>query len=748
MIPTINMKLRCLQVVRVSVSGLTILPATVAAVMALSLFLTPATLEAQQVDVYARPKQVERSRDYDAIHYRVSLSFDLDRQSFTGENLITLTPLDDGFQRCVLDAEELIVDRVRALDGREVEFAQTDRHLVIEFDRAYDFGDTVRVAVEYHLDGSAAGFFFDEETPDHPRMASTDSWADEAHHWIPLYDYPNDRVTHELIVEVDRRDKVLSNGRLVGVTDHPKDPDRWIWHWSQEQPHATYLMMVAVGPFAVIEDSLGDLPINYWVYPEDEEDARWIFEKTPRMVDFYSTIFDFEYPWAKYDQVTTPHVGGGAEATSATILGQGVIHDRRAEQDFSWERIIAHETAHQWWGDLITLREWSHTWMNESFGTYSDYLWTRAEWGEDEGALDLLGKKDAYLREAHNRYMRPIVFDRYERPGDNFDSHTYPKGACVLHMLRYILGDDPFFRTLSRFLHEHAFQPVDTHDFMTTVREVTGQNLDWFFEQYIFSPGHPVFEVESTWNEGNGILRLQVRQVQDTSKGIPIYTIPVVIGIELPHEKVSKEIWLREREQVFEIELSAKPLMVRFDEGNWLLKEWTFLKSRDDLLYQLGHDDVIGRMWAASELIRFGDDSAVVDALARRAQDDEFWAVRRSALETLGRTGEEVGRQGGEAESAARLDLYRQLSQDESSKVRVTALRLLGASGEADLVPFLKERFGDDDSYLAQAEALRSIGRCGSRSEVRFLERAARMTSHNDVIRRAAEWAIERIGGG
>ena len=221
-----------------------------------------------------------------------------------------------------------------------------------------------------------------------------------------------------------------------------------------------------------------------------------------------------------------------------------------------------------------------------------------------------------------------------------------------------------------------------------------------------------------------------------------------MIGIELPHEKVSKEIWLREREQVFEIELSAKPLMVRFDEGNWLLKEWTFLKSRDDLLYQLGHDDVIGRMWAASELIRFGDDSAVVDALARRAQDDEFWAVRRSALETLGRTGEEVGRQGGEAESAARLDLYRQLSQDESSKVRVTALRLLGASGEADLVPFLKERFGDDDSYLAQAEALRSIGRCGSRSEVRFLERAARMTSHNDVIRRAAEWAIERIGGG
>ena len=227
-------------------------------------------------------------------------------------------------------------------------------------------------------------------------------------------------------------------------------------------------MMLAIGPFAVIEDSLGDLPVNYWVYPEDTEDARWIFAKTPRMIAFYADLFDYPYPWAKYDQVTTPHVGGGAEATSATILGDGVIHDRRAEQDFSWERVIAHEIAHQWWGDLITLREWSHTWLNESFGTYSDYLWTRHESGDDEGAWALLGKKNAYLREAHTRYVRPIVFNRYEKPHDNFDSHTYPKGACILHQLRFLLGDEPFFRALSTFLHEHAFEPVDTHDFMKT----------------------------------------------------------------------------------------------------------------------------------------------------------------------------------------------------------------------------------------------------------------------------------------
>ncbi|MHC4236634.1 MAG: M1 family metallopeptidase, partial [Planctomycetota bacterium] len=303
------------------------------------------------------------------------------------------------------------------------------------------------------------------------------SWPDEAHHWIPLYDYPNDKVTHELIVTAPAGNKVLSNGQLVGVVEN-EAAGTTTWHWSQEQPHATYLFMLAIAPFTVIADSLGALPVNYWVYQEDAEDARWIFAKTPRMIAFYADLFDYPYPWAKYDQVTTPHVGGGAEATSATILGDGVIHDRRAEQDFSWERIIAHEVAHQWWGDLITLREWSHTWLNESFGTYSDYIWTRHESGEDEGAWALLGKKNAYLREAHTRYVRPIVFNRYDRPHDNFDSHTYPKGACVLHQLRFILGDESFFRVLAAFLDEYAFEPVDTYDFIKTVKEVTGQNMD------------------------------------------------------------------------------------------------------------------------------------------------------------------------------------------------------------------------------------------------------------------------------
>jgi aminopeptidase N len=333
--------------------------------------LSPGPLAAQQVDVWSRPVQAERSRTCDFIHYRVSLTFDLDEKVFWGENRITLTPFADGLDRIELDAEEIVIGAALGEGGEEPPFQRSDTSVIIQLPEPLAYGDTIEVTLAYRGENPQGGFFFDDATDDHPQMVSTDSWPNEAHHWIPLYDYPNDKVTHELIITVPEGNRVLSNGRLMGVAAD-ESAGTTTWHWSQGRPHATYLMMLAIGPFAVIEDSLDGLPINYWVYPEDVEEARWIFEKTPRMIAFYGNLFDYPYPWAKYDQVTTPHVGGGAEATSATILGDGVIHDRRAEQDFSWERIIANEIAHQWWGDLITLREWSHTWLNESFGTYSD----------------------------------------------------------------------------------------------------------------------------------------------------------------------------------------------------------------------------------------------------------------------------------------------------------------------------------------------------------------------------------------
>jgi len=697
------------------------------------ILICSSVLLGQKVDIYKRPIQVERSKNFDIRHYKVTMTFDLDKKVFGGTNEVTLVPLEDNFSTCVFDAEDLVINAVKNSRNQALKFEHTDHKLTIHFENGYSYGENLKFTIEFRGSDPGLGLFFLDKTDKHPKMVITDSFPNRARRWFPCYDFPHEKMTAEMIITAKAENKVLSNGRLVGVTDNKKAGTK-TWHWSQEKPHSTYLSMLGIAPFAVIEDSLGDLPVNYWVFQKDVEYAKWNFRRTPEMIEFFNNIYGYKYPWAKYDQVTSPKMGGGAEATSATVLGLGVIYDRRAEQDFTWDRIIAHEIAHQWFGDLLTLRTWAHTWLNESFGTYSDYLWTRFDKGENEGAVDLQRKKNAYLREFHNRYVRPIVFNRYDSPGDNFDSHTYPKGATTLHMLRFILGDKNFFRVIKHYLHKHAFQPVLTQDFMIAVKDVTGQNMDWFFEQFIFKPGHAVFDISYDWLEDEKKVQLKIAQVQDTTIGIPIYKIPVMIGITTSKGKRSEKIWLTKKEQVFSIPVEEKPLLVRFDEGNYLLKEWTFKKDKAELLYQLKNDDVIGKMWAATELVKFKNDSRVVKALADRVKNDEFWAVRNSALESWGKTVKKID-----------VGFLKKSCKDKNSKVRTTAVRLLGDTGEKKLIKFYKKLFAKDDSYVVQAEVLKSIGKTADKSQLSYVEKLTGMDSPRNVIKKAVDWSVGEL---
>jgi len=696
--------------------------------------LIPFLMQAQIIDVNSRPIQEERSRTYDAIHYKVKLNIDFTKKYIQGENTVTLSPLDNNFGKCILDAKQLVVNEVFDANYNKIIYEQTNGKLIVSFAREYNYEDTISFIVKYSISNPVTGLFFIEESATNPLMLSSGSWPDKASHWFPCYDSPNDKVTHEVIVTTNNKYKVLSNGELIDITNNDKE-GTVSYHWHQKLPHPTYLSMLSVGPFEVIEDSLGSLPVNYWVYPKDTADAKWIFEITPGIIEFFNNIYGYEYPWAKYDQVVCPRQGGGAEATSATILGEQVIHVREAEQDYSWDGIIAHEIAHQWWGDLITLRTWSHTWMNESFGTYSDYLYTNWDKGEDEGAFNLLAKKNQYLREAHNKYMRPIVFDRYNRIQDNFDSHTYPKGAVVLHLLRRIIGDEPFFRTLSYFLHKHEFKPVDTHDFMIAIKEVTGKNMDWFFNQYIFKPGHACFDISYVWVPDDKKIKIRILQKQDSIQGVPIYNMPINIGIHSSKGKISKELWINSKDEEFEIDSDEKPLLVRFDEGNYLLKEWIFTKSIDELVYQLKHDDVIGRAWAASQLGEFSSNSYVAEQLAISSIDDPFWAVRNASLLAYAKNNNDPN-----------IALLKKLCDDKNSKVRTSALRILGNTSNPDLISHFKKQIKNDDSFLARSEAIRSIGKCKSKPQKSYLRKLLNIESPRNVIRAATEWALSQYG--
>jgi aminopeptidase N len=572
------------------------------------------------------------------------------------------------------------------------------------------------------------------ETSDHPQIVFSDSFPENVHHWFPCFDYPNDKVTNEIVATVKSGLKVAANGRLVGVTED-KAAGTVTYHWSQDLPHSTYLIFFAAAPYAVVRDSYGTLPVSYWVYPSDEAKVKPTYGKTPKMIEFFNRTFGYDYPWQKYDQVSVPS-GGGAESTSATAMTHRIMVDERGEPDFPAIGIVSHELAHQWWGDLITLRSWAHTWLNESFGTYSDYLYHRYEKGDDEGAVNLQAKLDAYLREAKTRYIRPIVSDRYDKPGDMFDSHTYPKGARVLHMLRSLLGDEPFFKTISHFLHRYAFDAVDTADFVRSVKTVTGRNLDWFFDQWLFKPGHPVFEVESRWDPAAKAVRLKVAQVQDYAKGVPVFRVPVSIKLVAGGKTDVRKVWIDEREETFEFPLEAKPQLVRFDEDNVLIKEIAFPKERDELLYQLRHDDVIGRMDAGAALRAVGPDPGVVAGLTASVEADPFWAVRKSSLEALARLKPKNG-----------PAIFKKACRDPDPQVRAAALAALGDLKDRALVGFYKDMFQKDASYRVLAEALTAIGKAGDPSAAPFLRQAAAVPSYRDMVRRAAENALKQIDG-
>lgn len=703
------------------------------------LLIVSSLVPGQKEDYSLKPRQFERSRTFDAIHYLIEIDLDIENKSFNGRSTITLSSLQDDLKNIELDAEDFFVRKVTDNWSRFLSFEQTETKLMIELKRALDYEETTSLTIIYqsnpqvHQSGQPKkGLRFYEATDDYPALVASDSWPDGVHHWFPCFDYPNDKATNEIIVTVKEPNKVCANGRLVQVIKN-KEQGTVTYHWLQDKPHSTYLIFMAAAPYQVLEDHYQYIPIHYWVFPQHVSDAHRSYELTPKMMEFFIRIFGTPYPWDKYDQVSVPF-GGGAESTSATAMTYRILHNEKAHKDFSSIGIVSHELAHQWWGDLITLRSWEHAWINESFGTYSDYLYTNYELGHKEGQINLLNKKNSYLREAKNEYIRAIVTDHYDKPQDLFDAHSYPKGACVLHMLRFILGDEAFFRVFKQFLHTYAFQPVDTHDFMKTVKEVTGKNMDWFFEQWLFKPGHPVFDISYSWDEEEKNLTLSIRQTQDASLGIPVYKTPVLVKLKTEKEEVIRKIWLVQKEETFHFSLDSKPLLVRFDEGNHLLKEWKFHKSREELIYQAKNDDVIGRMWTSRKLGKFQNNPEVQDVLKKISQKDPFWAVRKAALETMGSW-----------EDPSFISFFKNQCLDSNSRVRSAALAALGDFGKKELANFFKERFQKEDSYLAQAEALRALGKTGDKDQIPFLKKAMNIPSYRDILKKAAEDALQLL---
>lgn len=535
-----------------------------------------------------------KARHFDHLHMRLELSFpDLSKPELSG--LMTLRARAQGRTRTtlVLDSRGPKVESV-TVGGTDAPFELADGKLRIQLPTPVQMDQEVIVVVRYTLDYSVnkgEGLTFSPGKPDGKgpteqfTQVHAQGQAELNSRWFPCHDFPNERLSTELIVTVPQSTDehpwiVVSNGRLESKVDNADGTTTW--HWNQALPHAPYLVTLAIAKFAVIElggptSARPGLPMPIYVPIGTEEKATVVFEDTARMVTFFEKLFDEPYPWDMYAQVCVrDFAAGGMENTSATLLYANVATSKPGSQD----DLIAHELAHQWFGDLITCKSWEHLWLNEGWATFAEALWVEEEARQDHPDDPSMARK-AYMRSIAqaaqglrrtNRATAPrftaMVSNRYSDPDRVFSKmdNPYSKGALVLHMLRQRLGDDAFFKGVRLYVDRFKFREVETDDFRLVLEEVSGLSLEQFFETYALRPGIPKLAVDLAWDAGSSMLTIAAEQTQTIDRFNPAYSLrlPIIVELEGGGRANTTLEFDVQRGQVM-LSLPARPIDVRID---------------------------------------------------------------------------------------------------------------------------------------------------------------------------------------
>ena len=647
-----------------------------------------------------RPGQVD--------HIFLDLSLDIPNQSFKGTCTTTITPVRSGIEQLTMDAVDLTIESV-LIDGVSQNFDYDGEQIEIYLQQPTTTA-AIKVEIAYSVDHPQRGLYFispDEDYPDKPTQVWTQGEDEDSRFWFPCFDYPGQLATSEIRVKVPAGFNAISNGELINTEEVN---DGVVYHWSQQQVHPTYLMTLAVGDFAEIKDEWQGISVNYYVEKGREADGKRSMGKTPRMVEFLSKKYGYKYPYPKYAQVCVDDfIFGGMENTSTTLLTDRCLLDERAATDnMRTESLVLHELAHQWFGDLVVIKHWSHAWIKEGMASYAEVFWTEEEYGKDDAAYYLLNEARTYIAEDSSRYRRPIVTNIYREAIELYDRHLYEKGACVYHMIRAILGDELFDKAIQTFVKDNAHNTVETVDLLRAIDKATGYNLMFLFDQYVFRGGHPDYKVAYSWDGDSKLAKLTVtqKQAKKDSDSKELFDLKIPVGFGYTSKNSSQpefknvSIRIHQPEQSFYFPLEKKPDFISFDVNNNFLKTVSLEYPVAELKKQLKYDpDPISRIYAASALSKKGG-LEVVKSLSESLNNDPFWGVRIEVAKKLGNI---------KLNQAAKA--LEQGLKDEDARVRRAVITALSNFKHPATYGTIAEYLDKGDpSYYTEAAAARSIG--------------------------------------
>jgi aminopeptidase N len=684
-------------------------------VFLLGLISGPIVMMAQMGDV---PKDTSWKKVYratptkinDLVHTKLDVKFDYAKAWMYGKAWITLKPHFYATDSLLLDAKGMAINEVSIMKGTaksKLTYSYDDMQLNIKLDKNYKGGENYTIYIDYvskpnelKVQGSAAitdakGLYFINPTgedPKKPIQIWTQGETEATSVWCPTIDKPNQKTTQEIYMTVPAKYVTLSNGLLISQkknTDGTRTD-----YWKMDMPHAPYLFFMGVGDYVIVKDTYKGKEVSYYVEKEYAPVAKKIFGHTPEMMKFFSEKLGVEYPWQKYAQIVgRDYVSGAMENTTATLHQESAYQNARELVDgIGWEGTIAHELFHQWFGDLVTAESWSNLTVNESFADYSQTLWEEYKFGKDAGDDENFQGFQGYLGNPANASKHLVRFN-YADKEDMFDGVSYSKGGRILHMLRNYVGDDAFFKSLNNYLTTNKFKAGEAGQLRLAFEEVTGKDMNWFWNQWYYGSGHPELKIDYNYNDAAGKATVVIEQTQKSGK---IFKLPFAIDVYSGASKVRHNVWMENKIDSFTFNYTTKPDLINVDAERVILCTKKDNKTAENLVHQIKYAPLFMDRREALEYFAKNNMGEIARGLS-----DKYAPLRRYTINRIA---------AGKMKDVPSLvsTIEKIANEDPDKKTKAAAIAFLAKTKDAKYLS-IYEKNVNDSSYTVAGEALNGL---------------------------------------